>query len=621
MSARRIRIALPVGAAAVAAAVTAALLSSSADASTPLPSPAVTPAATTVTLDELKDRVSGAMNEDDTAGSPGGAAAGGPEQPGVIAGTPTGTTAAPWMAQLWYFDDRGTADTADDLGFFCAGAVVAPTKILTAAHCVQGYNWYANGAVVTGTAQLPAGTASGAPDLRGGTVSMPLRQWYDPAYNATTRDSDIAVVTLDTAVRATPIRMTTSGDTTSYTPGTGAQVYGWGRTGPAEDGASPFLKSATLPMRSDTDCRRAYGMDFIPGHMVCAGEPQGDEDTTDGTDQGESDGGTSDKERADGGRTGTSRADADKAAAALPCNGDSGGPVVVGGRIVGVVSRGVEDCAQRGSSLLVRLTRYVGTVYPRIDDTNLSRDHRADLWVRRSGTDMGFAKASKGTSFDAREEWGDWGGVNTVLQTDLDRDGFQDLVFRRDRDGAVFWTHFVLSTGKWSTEKIADDWSSRTQIVTPGDVTGDYLPDLLSVDAAGVLWIHPGHGDGTFGTRTRVGGGWNQYASVVGHGDFTGDGRTDLIGRSADGGHVYVHPGTGAAGAEAFTDRVRVRTWEDFETLDAVGDANGDGRADLLARTSEGVLYLYPGTWRVGGEMFATPFTIGTDFAQYSLFG
>jgi secreted trypsin-like serine protease len=79
------------------------------------------------------------------------------------------------MAQLWYHDDKGTSSTGDDLGFFCGGAVVAPTKILTAAHCVRGYDWKAHGAIVTGTSQLPTAVTnsdgSQSTDLHGATVS------------------------------------------------------------------------------------------------------------------------------------------------------------------------------------------------------------------------------------------------------------------------------------------------------------------------------------------------------------------------------------------------------------------------------------------------------------------
>ena len=47
--------------------------------------------------------------------------------------------------------------------------------------------------------------------------------------------------------------------------------------------------------------------------------------------------------------------------------------------------------------------------------------------------------------------------------------------------------------------KIFTNWKTRTRIIAPGDVTGDYLPDLLSVDSGGALWIYPGNGNGTFG--------------------------------------------------------------------------------------------------------------------------
>ncbi|MBB4712602.1 secreted trypsin-like serine protease [Streptomyces luteogriseus] len=583
---RRIRIALPVAAAGVAAAVAGALLTTSAGATTPLPEPMVRPATASPSPAELQKRVAGAMAGDDVAGKTGKAAltagtVAGRIDPKVIGGNETTISTAPWMAQLLYSDNRGTSSTRDDIGFFCGGAVIAPTKILTAAHCVKGYNWGAHGAVVTGTSRLPSDNGT---DLHGGTATAVLRQWNHPLYNATTIDNDIAVLTLDTPVKATPIRMTTSGDTASYKAGTNAKVYGWGRTSSTSDDISETLKTATLPMQSDTTCFGAYGRDFVKGHMVCAGKPA----------------------------TGS---DADTVSA---CNGDSGGPLVVGNRIVGVVSWGVTDCVAKGAySVFSKVSTYVGAAYPRVDDANLSGDSKADLWVRNASTKTGYSKNSNGTSFAARESWGNWNGVNVVLQTDLDRDGYQDLVHRRSSDGDVFWASGRTGT----TKQIADNWKTRTRIVAPGDVTGDYLPDLLSVDSAGVMWIYPGKGNGTFASRVKVGSGWNQYNSVRGKGDFTGDGKTDLIARSKSGSAIYLYKGTGKAGSGAFSARVKVRTWDGYNAFDAPGDVTGDGKADFLARTPGGTLYLYAGTGKGTSEIFATRKSVGTDFKQYDIFG
>ncbi|MFF7890648.1 trypsin-like serine protease [Streptomyces sp. NPDC007907] len=587
---RRIRIALPVAAAGIAAAVAGALLTTSAGAATSLPQPTVKPSVSSPSLAELEKRVAGAMAGDDVAGKTSknslsaGTVAGGID-PKIIGGNETTISTAPWMAQLHYYDDRGTSGTTDDIGFFCGGAVVAPTKILTAAHCVKGYNWNANGAVITGTSQLPSADGT---DLHGGTVTGVWRQWNHPSYNATTIDNDIAVLTLPVPVKATPIRMTTSGDTTSYKAGTSAKVYGWGRTSSTSDDISETLKTATLPMQSDTTCSGAYGADFVKGHMVCAGKP------------------------ATGSDTGTVSA----------CNGDSGGPLVVNNRIVGVVSWGVTDCVAKGAySVFSKVSTYVGAAYPRLDDTNISGDHKADLWVRNASTKTGYSKDSNGTSFAARQSWGNWDGVNVVLQTDLDRDGYQDLVYRRSSDGDVFWTHYVISSGSWSTKQIADNWKTRTRIITPGDVTGDYLPDMLSVDSAGVMWIYPGKGNGTFATRVQVGSGWNQYNSVRSKGDFNGDGKTDLIARAKSGSALYLYKGTGKAGSGAFSARVKVRTWDGYNAFDAPGDVTGDGKADFLARTPGGTLYLYAGTGKGTSEIFTTRKSVGTDFKQYDIFG
>ncbi|UXY32753.1 trypsin-like serine protease [Streptomyces sp. HUAS TT20] len=573
-------------------------MTSSAGAATSVPTPTVKPALSSPSLATLEKRVAGALAGDDTAGqtteksslSASTSTNTATVDPKIIGGSETTITSAPWMAQLWYYDDKGTTDESDDIGFFCGGSVVSPTKILTAAHCVKGYNWQANGAVLTGTSQLPTSDGAGGTDLHGGTATAVLRQWNHPSYSATTIDNDIAVLTLDNPVKATPIRMTTSGDTASYAAGTSAKLYGWGRTSSTTQDISDTLKTATLPIQSDTTCSGFYSTDFVKGHMVCAGNP------------------------ATGSDTGTTSA----------CNGDSGGPLVVNGRIVGVVSWGVVDCVQKGAySVFTKVSTYVGAAYAQIDDGNLSyTDGKADLWVRNSSTKTGYEKDSKGTSFGARISWGNWNGVNVVLQTDLNRDGIEDLVVRDSGTGDVYWMHYVLSTGSWSQTKIFTGWKTRTRIIAPGDVTGDYLPDLLSVDSGGALWIYPGKGNGTFSSRVQVGTGWNQYNMVRGHGDFNGDGKADLLARKSSTGDLYLYKGTGKSGTGAFSTRVKVRSaWTGYNAFDAVGDISGDGKADFLARTPGGTLYLYKGTGKAASEIFATRISVGTDFKQYDIFG
>ncbi|MGW0629830.1 trypsin-like serine protease [Streptomyces sp. NPDC002758] len=578
-------------------------MTSSAGAATALPTPTVKPVVAQPSLATLEKRVAGALAGDDTAGqttqksslsasttSSNTATV----DPKIIGGSETTISTAPWMAQLWYYDDMGTADESDDLGFFCGGSVISPTKILTAAHCVRdennkAYNWKAYGAIVTGTAQLPTSDSAGNPDLHGGTVTSVLRQWNHPSFSPTTLDNDIAVLTLGAPVKATPIRMTTSGDTASYASGTSAKLYGWGRTSSTTQDISETLKTATLPINSDTTCAGTYPADFVKGHMVCAGKP------------------------ATGSDTGTTSA----------CNGDSGGPLVVNGRIVGVVSWGVANCVAKGAySVFSKVTTYVGAAYAQIDDANLSyTDGKADLWVREARTKTGWEKDSKGSSFAARISWGNWDGVNVVLQTDLNRDGIQDLVVRDSATGNVYWMHYVISSGSWSQTKIFTDWRTRSRIVAPGDVTGDYLPDLLSVDSSGTLWIYPGNGNGTFATRVKVGTGWSQYNSLRGHGDFNGDGKADMLARTS-GGDLYLYKGTGKSGTGAFSTRVKVRTgWSGFDAFAAVGDFTGDGKADFFARTKGGTLYLYKGSGKGTSEIFSTRVSMGTGYQAYDIWG
>ncbi|MFJ4964111.1 Trypsin [Streptomyces sp. ADI96-02] len=579
----RLKLAVPTVAATVLALLGAGLMTSSPAAGEPAPpSPAAVERPAAPSAAELRERVAASAAADRQALAPAEFAGGDgpdPAAPMVIGGTPTPISSAPWMAQLWYIEDQGTPDDAsDDTGFLCGGVVIAPTKIATAAHCVKGFDWEANGTVTTGNASTTPSS--------GETVSWPYRQWSHPLYKDVqgAADNDIAVLTLFEPVAAKPLPVMANTDTALYRAGTQGKVYGWGRTSSTSDAGSPNLRSATLPIVSDSACRSAYGSYFVAGHMVCAG-------VTGSTD----------------------------AATKGSCNGDSGGPLVVGGKLAGIVSWGIEDCVGKGAySVFAKVSTYVAAVNARAYDTNLTWDHRADLLARHASSGTMYQFASTGGGMTKARYSAGWSDVDLVIQTNLDRDDNIDLLIR-DRDGTLLWRWFNRGTLAWEDRTLATGWGSRKQILAPGDLTGDGRIDILSTDSSGGFWLYPGKGDGTFAARSRVGGGGLAYSMVRGNGDLTNDGKADIVALGG-GGKLYVFPGTGKASAP-FAPKVLVRTWDAVSALVTTGDFTGDGHADVIVRVKTGQLYLYPGTGKAGSGVFGTRKLLGSSANSYDLFG
>ncbi|MFD5119226.1 trypsin-like serine protease [Streptomyces sp. NPDC058385] len=496
--------------------------------------------------------------------------------PFIIGGTETSISSAPWMVQLSYYD------AASGDGYFCGGTLVAPNKVLTAAHCVAGLDWVNNGAVVAG--------ATGLLDSANGTVAGVWRQWNHPRYNADTIQNDIAVLTLDRPLEDQWTKLVQSNDTASYKAGTSATVYGWGLTSGAQDAdLSATLRKVTLPLVSDSTCNTAMQSvlgedDFVEGSMFCAGTP------ATGTDEGTK----------------------------STCSGDSGGPVIVGGRVVGVVSWGVSGCTAKGAyPVFTKVSSYVWAAQPRIDDTDLSFDGRADLLARTPSGGL-FEQDSKGTSLATRAyQSAGWQTASWALQADLDRDFFQDVVIRDSTDGKLYRSYYNHASDAFEWMQITSVWGGYKSYAIPGDMTGDSRPDLVAVDADGSTYLYPGKGNGEFYGKVKVVDKAWKGVKIFGHGDLTGDGKADLLVRNSSG-VLYLYRGTQVEHTP-FAARIQARTGWNFTSYVTSGDVTGDGIADVMARDSGGTLWLYPGTNKASADVFGARKSLGTGFNQYNL--
>ncbi|MCU1484425.1 MAG: Esterase [Actinomycetia bacterium] len=197
---------------------------------------------------------------------------------------------------------------------FCGGVLVAPTVVLTAAHCSTVLQGTTGGLVVLGRSDL---TAAGGEEI---AVKSVVRNdtWTGQGGSS----GDIAVLELARPSAQTPVPMMTAATEPAYL-GTTPQgtIVGWGYT--AASGTtrrpSPTQQAATLPVFPDQECQRTFGPQYDATHLVCAGGPQ-----------------------------------------ASACNGDSGGPLLVTDSkgqlaVAGLSSFGPPVC---GRSAYTRVSAY-----------------------------------------------------------------------------------------------------------------------------------------------------------------------------------------------------------------------------------------------------------------------
>ncbi|GAA2247998.1 serine protease [Streptomyces ruber] len=236
-------------------------------------------------------------------GAPSAAAA---PQP-VVGGTTTTASAYPYVMQI----------TTASQSQFCGGTLVAPDKVVTAAHCMVGRS-------TSSTRVVGGRTYRNGSD---GTVAQVSRIWIHPSYTSATRGYDVAVLTLSSSMPYTTAPYVSASQTGVYAAGTTARILGWGTTS-SGGSSSNQLRTATVPTVSDSSCSSSYGSSYKASDMVCAGYASGGVDT---------------------------------------CQGDSGGPLMINGVLAGIVSWG-NGCAWAGyPGVYTRLTTFSDLVTQQIN--------------------------------------------------------------------------------------------------------------------------------------------------------------------------------------------------------------------------------------------------------------
>ncbi|MEV7024774.1 trypsin-like serine protease [Kitasatospora sp. NPDC093558] len=269
-----------------------------------------------------------------------------------MGGSPADLDATPWVVSIRI--------NQDGFEWNCAGALISPGQVMTAARCAAGFDPAAI-RVVAGQADRTVG---------GGAEARIRKVWIHPDYAAgagATPKNDLAVLTLTRDLPQTPVRIAPpiSIGGSPYAPGTPATVLGWGSTAPDDFTYATKLHSAVLPVVANADCAGRPG--YVDGRNFCAGSPKG------GTDA---------------------------------CFGDTGAPLVAKGVLIGIASYGF-GCGEPGQYTLFTKAN----AYPLSADVRqpalpiVNRNSKQCLAIPASSKTMGEGAIQWGCKGLADQQW------------------------------------------------------------------------------------------------------------------------------------------------------------------------------------------------------------------------
>jgi peptidoglycan/xylan/chitin deacetylase (PgdA/CDA1 family) len=248
---------------------------------------------------------------------------------------------------------------------------------------------------------------------------------------------------------------------------------------------------------------------------------------------------------------------------------------------------------------------------------DVNGDHKADLIIRGNhgiqvaiSNGGGFEPSSLWTNYfsdDSMPQWKEIGYYGTIRAADVNGDGLADIIGRGPEgifvslSSSASFLQPTLWTNEYS-DRSSIPWKEARYGSTfqLADVNGDGMADLIVRGPNGILVsLSTGNGfqfSSLWSSSFSDLSGWGSdpdYYGAIRVGDVNGDGMADIIARGKDGIHVLLSNGRAFMQDvlwyhSTFSDRAGYKSPYYGSTLQCA-DINGDHRCDYILRSLDGI--------------------------------